>query len=563
MIERAGADGSSTSRTTRPAYANLLRGAPVRGTIGAPLNDREGDVDYYRVPAGKGPRSLHARLEGIPGVDLVLELFDAQGRRVAKSDARGHGLGEWLQPTAIGPTEAYLAVREVWIDGTPPTANALDPYTLTVRWGPPQPDWELEPNDWPAGADAAAGERPRARLPGQRRGPRLVLVTPTKTGLVMGTVNAPAGVDVIVFRDEDAKKVVNRRGAGDDEQFALEGRGGQAAVHRHRAQARRKKDAKDRRCRGSTIRTSSQIAARPSVRARLSARASSRAASLAWYVRMMSAPARRIDVQRLEHDAVVVDPALLGGGLQHRVLARDVVGGDRHVELAAHLGDDVQVGEGRLHHHDVGALLDVERDLAHRLAHVGRIHLVAGAIAERGRRIDRGRGTGRSSRRRTWPSRRAGRPARSRPRPAISRRKPTKPSIIPDGATRSAPARAYDSAARPRLSSVASLSMSPFDDHAAVAVRRVLAEAGVDGQHQLGDGLLDRAQRALHDALRVPRLAADLVLLLGQAEQDHRRDAELRDLFGLAHHLVDGELKLAGQRRDLARTLLPGQTNSG
>ena len=46
-------------------------------------------------------------------------------------------------------------------------------------------------------------------------------VTPTKNGLVMGTVNAPAGVDIVVFRDEDAKKVVNRRGAGDDEHRAL------------------------------------------------------------------------------------------------------------------------------------------------------------------------------------------------------------------------------------------------------------------------------------------------------------------------------------------------------
>ena len=29
-----------------------------------------------------------------------------------------------------------------------------------------------------------------------------------------------------MFRDEDAKKVVNKRGAGDDEQFALEGEAG-------------------------------------------------------------------------------------------------------------------------------------------------------------------------------------------------------------------------------------------------------------------------------------------------------------------------------------------------
>jgi hypothetical protein len=43
---------------------------------------------------------------------------------------------------------------------------------------------------------------------------------------VLGTVNAPAGVDLVVFRDEDGKKVVNKRGAGDDEQFAQDGETG-------------------------------------------------------------------------------------------------------------------------------------------------------------------------------------------------------------------------------------------------------------------------------------------------------------------------------------------------
>jgi serine/threonine-protein kinase len=221
-----GPDGLEHEPNNTPGYANLLPQGALRGTIGATINDREGDVDYFRVPAGKGPRTLHARLEGIPGVDLVLELFDAQGRRIAKSDARGRGVGEWLQPTAIGPTEAYLAVREVWIEGTPPTANALDPYTLTARWGPPQPDWELEPNDWPTAATPlSASGRVRGYL-GSAEDRDWFSITPTKTGLVMGTVDAPAGVDIIVFRDEDAKKVVNRRGAGDDEQFALDGEAG-------------------------------------------------------------------------------------------------------------------------------------------------------------------------------------------------------------------------------------------------------------------------------------------------------------------------------------------------
>ena len=243
------AEGVEHEPNNTPGYATLLAPGPVRGAIGAPLNDRESDADFYRVPAGKGPRAVHARLEGIPGVDLVLELFDAQGRRLAKSDARGRGLGEWLQPTSIGPTEAYVAVREVWIEGTKPTANALDPYTLTTRWGPPQPDWELEPNDFPSAATPLAGGRVRGYL-GSGEDRDWFALTPSKTGLVMGSVKAPAGVDVVVFRDEDAKKVVNKKGAGDDEQFALDGEAGQPLFIGIARKLDPKKDVKDQALQG-------------------------------------------------------------------------------------------------------------------------------------------------------------------------------------------------------------------------------------------------------------------------------------------------------------------------
>ena len=40
-----------------PAYANLLAsGAPVTGRIGDAISGREGDVDFYRIPAGRGSR---------------------------------------------------------------------------------------------------------------------------------------------------------------------------------------------------------------------------------------------------------------------------------------------------------------------------------------------------------------------------------------------------------------------------------------------------------------------------------------------------------------------------
>ena len=66
----------------------------------------------------------------------------------------------------------------------------------------------------------------------------------------MGTVNAPAGVDVVVFRDEDAKKVVNRRGAGDDEQFALEGEAGKPLFIGIARKLDPKKDPKEQQLQG-------------------------------------------------------------------------------------------------------------------------------------------------------------------------------------------------------------------------------------------------------------------------------------------------------------------------
>ena len=93
--------------------------------------------------------------------------------------------------------------------------------------------------------------------------------------------------------------------------------------------------------------------------------------------------ARPLDREQvLERDGRAVEPAELRGGFHHRVLTTHVVGRDRHVEGAAHIGDHVEIGERGLDHHHVGAFADVERDLGQRLAAVRRIHLVAAPVAE-------------------------------------------------------------------------------------------------------------------------------------------------------------------------------------
>ena len=44
--------------------------------------------------------------------------------------------------------------------------------------------------------------------------------------------------------------------------------------------------------------------------------------------------------------------------------------------------DEVEIGQGGLDHQDVGALVDIEARLAHRLVAVGGVHLVAAPVAE-------------------------------------------------------------------------------------------------------------------------------------------------------------------------------------
>ena len=83
-------------------------------------------------------------------------------------------------------------------------------------------------------------------------------------------------------------------------------------------------------------------------------------------------------------------------------------------------------------------------------------------------------------------------------------------------------------------------------DHAAVAVRRVFAQADVGDQQQLRKARPQRAERLLDDAVVDPGAGALVVLLLRDPEQDHGADADAHELLDLAHDGLDG---VALQRR--------------
>ena len=109
--------------------------------------------------------------------------------------------------------------------------------------------------------------------------------------------------------------------------------------------------------------------------------------------------------QRLEHGGALVEQAGGGGGLEHGVLAADVVGGDGQAGGVLDAADHVEVGQRGLDHDHVGALGRVELGLAHapRARWPGPSGSRAGRPARARTRPPRG--TGRRTRRRTWRSR--------------------------------------------------------------------------------------------------------------------------------------------------------------
>ena len=171
-------------------------------------------------------------------------------------------------------------------------------------------------------------------------------------------------------------------------------------------------------------------------------------------------------------------------------------------------GDHVEVGEGGLHHDDVGALGDVGADLGQRLAAVARVLLVALAVAAVGDR-DVDRVAERAVERRGVLGRvgedrgaRRGRRRRGRARMArdLAVHHPARaPDVGPGvGLGDGGPLR--------RAEGGVVVDLAVGVDDPAVAVVGVLVDAEVGDEHELvADLVAQVAQRELHDARRDPR----------------------------------------------------------
>ena len=238
--------------------------------------------------------------------------------------------------------------------------------------------------------------------------------------------------------------------------------------------------------------------------------------------------------EMLERDRVAVDPAELRGSLHHRVFATHVIRRERQRELGADGRDHIEVRKRGFHHHHVGALGDVEGDLVERLARVGRIHLVAAAIAELRRAL---RGVAERSVERGGVLRRV-REDRDlgmttavecgTNRADLTVHHPRRRDHIGPGA------RLAERDRRVAFERRVVVDGTLGGQQSAVAMISELVEAIVGHEHhRVADLVAQVPQRGLHDAVGSVGTGTARILRGGDAEQHHRRHTEPGELAHL------------------------------
>jgi serine/threonine-protein kinase len=176
--------------------ANLIAsGKTVHGGIGKRLNVEESDRDFYHFHVDHGPMLGRIELSPIPNMDLRVAIFDAQGGKVAESDAGREGDPELIPNQRLDAGEYYVEVREVWVSGRQATENITDQYGLTVSYRPIGSDEEVEPDDAPQSALAVPVGRPITGY--LHRAGDLDYFRPTGTpGILDGEVAGVEGIDL-------------------------------------------------------------------------------------------------------------------------------------------------------------------------------------------------------------------------------------------------------------------------------------------------------------------------------------------------------------------------------
>jgi hypothetical protein len=121
----------------RPEQAlHLGRDATVSASLGA--DPSKPDEDWYRL-APDSPRVADVSVSGLPGGDMLLEVYDGPGIRSASINSAGEGKSERFP-------NLYVE-RERWVRVASARKGTGGAYTLEVRYHVAEEGVEREPND--------------------------------------------------------------------------------------------------------------------------------------------------------------------------------------------------------------------------------------------------------------------------------------------------------------------------------------------------------------------------------------------------------------------------------
>jgi hypothetical protein len=107
----------------------------------------KGDEDWYRLAPGSA-RTADITVSGIPGGDVLLEVYDKDRNRLASLNSEGDGKPEHF-PNLFVEAERYVRVA-------PARKGSGGAYTLTLSYRRPSDGEEREPNDRAVDATALA-----------------------------------------------------------------------------------------------------------------------------------------------------------------------------------------------------------------------------------------------------------------------------------------------------------------------------------------------------------------------------------------------------------------------
>ena len=123
-----------------PAEAtHIVAGVSIKGYLGRRRDRDRSDRDVFLVDVPPHRPYVDIRVEGVPGIDLLVEGFDTKGKRLFKHNAAGVSDAEHVLGGRVDRPQLVVVVREMWVQGERPSENSTDPYELVVRFAADPP----------------------------------------------------------------------------------------------------------------------------------------------------------------------------------------------------------------------------------------------------------------------------------------------------------------------------------------------------------------------------------------------------------------------------------------